>query len=138
MGRVLGVDLGERRIGLALSDPNRITASPLATLQRCGDPVRDHQAIATTAVEHGVELIVVGLPTSLSGGQGPAAKAVLAEVEAMRGHVGVSVFTYDERLTTVIADRAMREGRVRRAKRREKIDQVAAAVMLQGYLEATR
>jgi putative holliday junction resolvase len=137
--RALGVDLGERRIGLALSDPSRTVASPHDVLRRSGDPVADRKAIVDIAREHDAGVIVVGLPLSLSGGKGPAARAALAEVEALRAVAGgIEVVVQDERLTTVTAERALIEGRVRRDARRQVIDKVAAAVMLQSWLERAR
>jgi putative holliday junction resolvase len=137
--RALGVDLGERRIGLALSDPSRTVASPHDVLRRSGDPVVDRRAIVDVAQETGAGVIVVGLPLSLSGKTGPAARAALAEVEALRAIAGeIEVVVHDERLTTVTAERALIEGRVRRDARRQVIDKVAAAVMLQSWLERAR
>ena len=138
MGRVLGVDLGSRRIGLALSDPDGRLATPHALVERSGDRSADHQTILAHAREAGASRIVVGLPLSLSGDAGPAARAVLEEVEALRAEAGdtVTIDTYDERLTTVIAESQLREAQVPRRTRRRAIDQTAAAVMLQSYLEA--
>ena len=134
--RALGVDLGERRIGLALSDPSRAVASPHDVLRRSGDPAADRRAIVALAVEVGAGVIVVGLPLSLSGKSGPAARAARAEVEAIRAIAGdIEIVLHDERLTTVTAERALIEGGVRRDARRQVIDKVAAAVMLQSWLE---
>ena len=134
--RALGVDLGERRIGLALSDPARIVASPLDVLRRSGDPVADRRAVVDAAREAGATVIVVGLPLSLSGRTGPAARAALAEVEALRAIAGdIEVVAHDERLTTVTAERALGEARMKRDARRRVVDKVAAAVMLQSWLE---
>jgi putative Holliday junction resolvase len=137
--RVLGVDLGERRIGLALSDPSRTVASPHGVLRRSGDRDADRRAIVTAARAAGAGVIVVGLPLSLSGKVGPAARAALEEVDALRTIAsGIEVVVHDERLTTVTAERALLEGRVRRDDRRDVVDKVAAAVMLQSWLEGTR
>jgi putative Holliday junction resolvase len=138
VGRVLGVDLGERRIGLALSDPTRTVASPHDVLTRSGDRTADHQAILAAAAAAGATTIVVGLPVSLSGRTGPAARAALAEVEELRaaGGAGIEVVAHDERLTTVTAERSLKEARVRRDARRRVVDKVAAAVMLQSWLES--
>lgn len=138
MGRVLGVDLGSRRIGLALSDPARRVATPLDVVERSGDRGADHRAILARAREAGASRIVVGLPLSLTGDVGPAARAVLEEVEALRAEASgsITIETHDERLTTVIAERGLRAARVRRRARRRAVDPAAAAVMLQSYLEA--
>ena len=137
MGRVLGVDLGSRRIGLALSDPAGRVATPHAMIERSGDPAVDGRKILGHAREAGASRVVVGLPLSLSGDTGPAARAVLEEVDALRALAGeeVTVETHDERLTTVIAEQGMREARVPRRARRRTVDAAAAAVMLQSYLE---
>jgi putative pre-16S rRNA nuclease len=137
MGRVLGVDLGSRRIGLAVSDPAGQVATPLAVVERSGDRAADHRTILAHAREAGASRIVVGLPLSLSGDVGPAARAVLEEVEALRAEASeaITVDTHDERLTTVIAERGLRAGRARRRARKQAVDPAAAAVMLQSYLE---
>lgn len=139
MGRVLGVDLGSRRIGLALSDPAGRVATPHGMIERSGDPAVDRRRILAQAREADASRVVVGLPLSLSGDTGPAARAVLEEVDALRALAGeeVTVETHDERLTTVIAEQGMREARVPRRTRRRTVDSAAAAVMLQSYLETT-
>lgn len=137
-GRALGVDLGSRRIGLALSDPTRTLASPHDVLTRGADHGQDHAAIVAAARAEDVTTIVVGLPLSLSGKAGPAARATLAEVEELRAAAapaGIAVVVHDERLTTVTAERSLIEARMRRDARRRVVDKVAAAVMLQSWLE---
>ena len=140
-GRVLGVDLGARRIGLALSDPLGVLAGPLDVLQRTGSVASDHAAILRAATENEAALIVVGVPLSLSTGRpGPAAQATLDEVAALAERAAaldppVTVETYDERLTTVTAQRSLATGGVRAKDRRSKVDKVAAAVMLQSWLD---
>ena len=134
--RALGVDLGARRIGLALSDPSRTVATPHEVLRRSGDPAADRRAIVDTARRQNATVIVVGLPLSLSGRTGPAAQATLEEVEALRAVAGdIEVTVHDERLTTVTAERALTEARMGREARRQVVDKVAAAVMLQSWLE---
>jgi putative Holliday junction resolvase len=132
------VDLGSRRIGLALSDASGTLASPLDVLTRSEDRSRDHAAILGAAREHGAATIVVGLPRSLSGGVGPAAREARAEIEELRAAAGpdIEVEEFDERFTTVIAQRSLVEAGVRRDARRQVVDKVAAAVMLQSYLDA--
>ena len=141
MSRVLGVDLGARRIGLALSDPLGIVAGPLKVLQRTGDRAADHAAILREAAENEASVIVVGLPLSLGTGRaGPAARETLAEVAELSDRAGaaetpVTVETCDERLTTVTAQRSLATGGVRAKDRRAVVDKVAAAVMLQSWLD---
>jgi putative Holliday junction resolvase len=140
-GRVLGVDLGARRIGLALSDPLGILAGPLTVLFRTGDRGADHAAILGAAAENEAALVVVGLPLSLSTGRpGPAAEATLAEVAELTVRAAaldppIAVATHDERLTTVTAQRSLATGGVRARDRRAVVDKVAAAVMLQSWLD---
>ena len=136
MGRILGVDLGARRIGLAVSDPSGIIASPLGTIERSGDDHRDRVAIVAAASESEATIVVVGLPREMSGRMGPAAKAAKAEVEALRALAPALVFELvDERMTTVIATRSLIDAGVRRKARKQTVDKVAAAVILQSYLE---
>jgi len=139
MGRVLGVDLGSRRIGLAVSDPGGRVATPHSVIERSGDVAADHRTILAHAREAGASRVVVGLPLSLSGKAGPAAKAVLGEVDALRALAGgeITVETHDERLTTVIAQRGLQAANAPRRARRQAVDAAAAAVMLQSYLEAS-
>jgi putative holliday junction resolvase len=136
-GRVLGIDLGSVRIGIALSDPNRSIASPHSVLLRAKDHGTDHRAILELVRAEAVTAIVVGLPLSLSGKTGPAAKAAAVEIEELRTVVGdrVEVVAHDERLTTIEAERSLGNARMSRARRRAVVDKVAAAVMLQSWLD---
>jgi putative Holliday junction resolvase len=137
--RALGVDLGARRIGLALSDPTRTVASPHDVLRRDRSRATDHATIVAIARAENVSTIVVGLPLSLSGRTGPAARATLAEIEELRAAAApydIDVVPHDERLTTVTAERSLGEARLRRAERRRLVDKVAAAVMLQSWLDS--
>lgn len=133
--RVLGIDLGARRVGVAVSDPGEILASPVEVVQRSGDERQDHQRILELAAELGVARIVVGLPLSLDGSVGPAAAAALAEVDRLGATTDLPVDTYDERFTTVTADRMLKEQRMKGPARRRVVDQAAAAVMLQAWLD---
>src|SRR6478735_4450068 len=101
--RVLGVDLGSKRIGIAVSDRSGTIASPLVVLQRSGSVSRDHERIAELVREEEAEAVVVGLPINMNGTTGPAAKAAIKEAEALATVVGVPVHTSDERRTTVSA-----------------------------------
>ncbi len=142
MARVLGVDLGERRIGLALSDPTGLIAAPLDVIERRhpADRAADHAAILAAAAEAEAARIVVGMPLSMSGRAGPAAKAVAAEIAELAERAGptLRVEAYDERLTTVSAQRALYTGGVKATKRRGLVDKVAAAVMLQAWLDGQK
>lgn len=138
MPRALGLDLGDQRIGVAVSDAGGVLATPYETVQRVGDRPREHQRVAELVAETGAEVVVVGLPLSLSGDPGPAARKVRREVAKLRATLDVPVETYDERFTTVTADRSLRAMDVRGSRRRQVVDQVAAAVLLQAWLDAHR
>lgn len=133
--RVLGIDLGSKRIGVAVSDRTGTIASPLVVLQRSGSPARDHRAIARLVEEEEAEAVVVGLPLNMNGSMGAAAKAAVAEAKALATVVNVPVHTSDERRTTVTADRAMIEAGMGALARRKVVDKVAAAVLLQHWLD---
>lgn len=137
-GRALGIDLGTKRIGVAVSDGDRVLASPYEVVARSGDTERDHRRIAELVEETGSSVVVVGLPLSLDGSVGRAAAAALDEVSELRSVVGVPVETFDERLTTVSADRALLKMKMKADARRRVVDKVAAAVMLQAWLDAPR
>lgn len=133
--RALGLDLGAKRIGVAVSDRSGTIASPLLVLQRSGSIARDHQAIAKLVLEEEAEAVVVGLPLNMNGSSGPAAKAAVKEAEALATVVGVPVYTSDERRTTVTADQAMMEAGLNAQQRRKHVDKIAAAVLLQQWLD---
>ena len=136
MTRALGVDLGSKRIGIAISDPSGTIASPLTMIARSGSQRRDHAAIAALAVEEEVATIVVGLPLNMNGTVGPAAQAAIKEAAALATVLNMAVVTFDERRTTVTADRALMEGGLNAQARRKLVDKVAAAVMLQAWLDS--
>jgi putative Holliday junction resolvase len=137
-GRVVALDLGSRRIGVAFSDSRRTLASPWGTIERSGDAERDQAAIVDAVREVEATVVVVGLPLSLSGSAGPAARAALAETEALRAALeplGIAVETADERFTTVEAQRSLSAaGRKGKASRRV-VDSAAAMVLLQAWLD---
>jgi putative holliday junction resolvase len=130
--RAVALDLGTRRIGVALSDSGGSVATPYETIHR----ERDHRRIAQLVDEAGAEVVVVGLPLSLDGSVGPAARAILDEVDEIGATVGAEVVTWDERLSTVQAERSMRAMGVRKGARRQIVDQLAATVILQSWLDA--
>jgi putative Holliday junction resolvase len=134
--RALALDLGTRRIGVAVSDSGGSVATPYETVHRSGDRGRDHRRIAQLVEDAGAEVVVVGLPLSLDGSLGPAARTILAEVDEMRPTVGAELVTWDERLSTVEAERSMRAMGVRKDRRRRIVDQLAATVILQSWLDA--
>ena len=107
--RALGIDLGSKRIGVALSDSAGTVAVPYEVVTRTKDRQRDHRRLVELAEEAEVECVVVGMPYSLDGSEGPAARRARAEIEVLRRVLPVPVETYDERLSTVTADRSLRE-----------------------------
>jgi len=133
--RALGVDLGTKRIGLATSDLSGTIASPLSTLQRSSSIRHDHAEIARIVTNEEVEIVVVGLPITMSGTLGPAADAAKREATLLGTVLDVPVILFDERMTTVAADRALKEANISASKRRQYVDRVAAAVMLQSWLD---
>ena len=133
--RALGVDLGSRRIGVALSDSGGTVASPYEVVERSGDRQRDHRRLAALVDEAEAEIVVVGVPYSMDGTVGPAARRALAEIRALGRALCVPVETYDERLSTVTAHRSLREMNVDAATRRRVVDKIAAAVILQSWLD---
>ena len=135
--RILAIDHGTRRMGIALSDELKLIAQPLiylpaepfaAFLERLKELLRDKE----------VELILVGLPRNMDGSYGPAALKVQDFVAALRSAITVPIRTWDERLTSVMANRALLQAGVTRQKRREKVDQTAAALLLQSYLDSLK
>lgn len=134
---MLGLDLGSRRIGVAVSDRSGTLASPHSVLTRGPDVDTDHAAIAALVAELGAERVVVGLPLSLDGTAGPAAVAVRDEIDILTANLGVPVEAHDERFTTVTAERALTAQKVRARDRRHVVDKVAAAVILQSWLDVS-
>ncbi|MGH2680501.1 MAG: Holliday junction resolvase RuvX [Actinomycetota bacterium] len=136
-GSVLGLDLGDARIGVAISDPERRLAVPVGTVH-VGQPPGELLAIAELVRERGATRIVIGLPLSLRGERGARAGHAMAFADALRAVVGVPVELHDERLSTVEAERALAEGGTRGRERRRAVDAAAAAVILQAWLDARR
>jgi putative holliday junction resolvase len=134
-GRVLGLDLGDARIGVAVSDPDRLIAIPVGTVH-VGQPPGELKAIAALVGEHEVTQVVVGHPLAMSGGSGARASQAEAFAGALRGILPVPVALQDERLSTVEAERTLREAGVRGRDRRAVVDRTAAAVILQAWLDA--
>jgi len=136
--RALGIDLGSKRIGVATSDRSGTIATPLTVLQRTGSREADYRAIANLVTEYEIECVVVGLPLHMNGTLGYAAKSAIAEVEQLTSVLSVPVLTCDERRTTVTADAILLEQNMNAQDRRKVIDKVAAAVMLQSWLDGRK
>ena len=133
--RVLALDLGSKRVGVAVSDATALLASPVTTIERSTDRRHDRARVAALVAEEEAALVLVGLPLNMDGSRGPAAEAAQAEAEALGAVLDVPVVLVDERLTTVSADRALLERGVRGPERRRRVDRAAAAVLLQAWLD---
>lgn len=136
--RALGVDLGARRIGVAVSDSAGTLASPIEVIERASSHRVDHERLRMLADEWEAEYFVLGLPLSLDGTVGPAAQAVLDEARELAEATGLRVELVDERLTTTQATRSLQEAGVSAREGRHIVDKVAAAVILQAWLDRTR
>jgi putative Holliday junction resolvase len=131
--RILGIDLGRARIGVAVSDELGMLAHPVETIPARGDACR---RIAEIVREKNAERVVIGLPRHMNGSVGVGAADALAFAEKLRGCVGCEVVTWDERLTTMAANRALRDSGQKTRNSRGIVDQVAAQMILQGYLDS--
>lgn len=134
--RALGLDPGSKRIGVAVSDLSGTIASPLVVVQRSRSKEHDLHEIADLAREEEAEVIVVGLPLNMDGSRGPAARAATGFAKALATLVDVPVEMHDERRTTVTADESMIAAGLDAVQRRQRVDKVAAAIMLQSWLDA--
>ena len=137
MGRILAVDYGRRRVGLAISDELNLTSQGLSTLQisRLAQAI---EGVVTTVKKWDVEKIVVGLPLNMDGSKGPMAEAVDRFVQALNGVVLVPVVLLDERLTSVAAQRVMRDMGVKMRGHKGMVDRISATLLLQTFLQQTK
>jgi putative holliday junction resolvase len=131
--RLMALDLGERTVGIAVSDELGIVASPRETLRRDGTEL---ERLREMVESEGIGEVVVGLPVSLNGTLGPAAQKALQFTEQLRARLTIPVVTWDERLTTAEAEKMLIAAETRRAKRRKVIDQIAATLILQSYMRS--
>ena len=132
--RLLGLDVGSRTIGAAISDDDGVVATPLRTLRRSGGQ-RDLEAVAALYAETGAQGLVVGLPLSMNGDEGAAARRVRVLGDALAVHLRCTISYEDERFTTVQAERVLIDADVSRRRRKQVVDHVAAALILQAYLD---
>ncbi len=133
--RILAVDYGAKRVGLAMSDETKTIASPLTQLNVESDADAVEKIVGAIG-DRQVERVVVGLPRNMDGSYGPQAQKVQMFIEKLREKMAVPIETWDERLTTAAAERAMLEADLSRAKRKERRDKIAAQILLQSYLDA--
>jgi putative Holliday junction resolvase len=134
--RILGIDLGDKRIGLALSDPMGWTAQGLDVIAGAGGTNNDIKRIREVVAKHEVGKVIVGLPLNMDGSAGPRAEKARAFAQRLSRSLGLPVEMWDERLTTVEAQKRLIEVDMSRARRRQVIDQLAAILILQNYLDA--
>ena len=134
--RILALDHGTKRIGVAISDETKTIAQPLEYIP--AEPFTDFlMRLKQLLVEREVDLLLIGLPRNMDGSYGPAAQKVEAFVAVLKTTITVPIKTWDERLTSAQANRILIQGGVRRGKRKEKVDKMAAAILLQSYLDGT-
>lgn len=131
--RYMALDLGEKRIGVAVSDAFGLTAQPAGMFRRAG-PEADLEKIRELVARHQVHTVVVGLPRNMDGSLGPQAAKALDYAEKLREALGVEVDTWDERLTTQQAERLLIRANVRRKRRKTVVDKLAATLILEGYM----
>jgi putative Holliday junction resolvase len=136
MMRIMGLDIGERTIGVAVSDPMGWTAQGITTIKRKGSLDEDLRELKKIIEKYNVDQIVAGLPKNMNGTLGPSAEMVQRLVTAIEQSIDITVIKWDERLSTVAAERMLLEGNVSRGKRKQVIDKMAAVIILQGYLDS--
>ena len=134
--RIMGLDVGDKRIGISLSDPLRITAQGLETFNRLDTEEKDIAHIVELIKKNDVEFIVCGLPKNMNGTIGPQAEKVMAFADKIKESCGIRIEYSDERLTTVLVERTLIEADMSRSKRRKVVDKLAAVTILQGYLDS--
>lgn len=134
--RIMGLDVGDKRIGISLSDPLRITAQGLETFNRLDTEEKDVAHIVDLIKKNDVEFIVCGLPKNMNGTIGPQAEKVMAFADKIKESCGIRIEYSDERLTTVLVERTLIEADMSRSKRRKVVDKLAAVTILQGYLDS--
>lgn len=133
--RIMGLDVGERTIGMAVSDPLGWTAQGIDTIRRKGNIDEDINSLKKVIAEYSVEQIVVGLPKNMNGTLGPSAVRSQDLADIIFKKTGLPVEMWDERLSTMAAERTLLEGNVSRTKRKQVIDKMAAVIILQSYLD---
>ncbi|GAA0734561.1 Holliday junction resolvase RuvX [Clostridium oceanicum] len=133
--RILGLDIGDRTIGVAISDPLGFTAQGITTIRRKKEEI-DLDELKKICDKYGVDTIVSGLPKNMNGTLGPQSQKVIDFCEKIKEHINIPIKMWDERLTTVAATKAMLEADLSRSKRKKIVDKIAATYILQGYLDS--
>jgi putative holliday junction resolvase len=133
-GRILGLDVGETTIGLALSDVRRAIATPLSTIERSKFS-KDIEKLKTIISTHKISALVIGYPINMDGSKGPRTQSTRSFVANISKHFELPMLLWDERLSTMVVERMMIEADMSRQRRAELVDKLAAGYMLQGYLD---
>jgi len=134
--RIMGIDFGDSRIGVAVSDPLGWTAQGLETIRWKNSMMEPAERIKQLAEQYGVEKIVLGLPKNMNGTLGPSAEKAMEFGELLSQITGIEIVKWDERLTTVAANRVMHEVGMKTSKKKSTVDKIAAVLILQGYLDS--
>ncbi len=134
--RILGIDYGDSRIGVAVSDPMGWTAQGVETLEWRGNMEKPVERIVKLAADYGAEKIIVGFPKNMNGTIGPRGEKTQEFIDLLAARTGVGIIKWDERLSTVSANRTMHEIGIRTSKKKKVVDQIAAVFILQGYLDS--
>ncbi|MBI5588601.1 MAG: Holliday junction resolvase RuvX [Deltaproteobacteria bacterium] len=132
--RIMGLDLGKKTIGVAVSDETGLTAQPVTTIKRVSLR-KDLDQLSRLIGEYEVTGVVVGLPVNMNGSMGPAAESVFKFIENIQERTGITAETWDERLSTAAVTRVLLDGDISRSRRKEVVDKMAASYILQGYLD---
>ncbi|MBI5642319.1 MAG: Holliday junction resolvase RuvX [Deltaproteobacteria bacterium] len=135
--RIMGLDVGKKTIGVAVSDEGALTAQPLLTIKRTSK-AKDFAELQRIIREFAIETIVAGLPVNMDGTLGPQSQVMLKFIDDLKAETGLPVIAWDERLSTIAVTRVLLEGDISRAKRKEVVDKMAASYILQGYLDSRR
>jgi len=132
----MGLDLGKKTIGVAIGDETGLIAQPLTTIRRSALN-KDIETLLSLIEEHGVDTVVVGLPVNMDGTMGGRGRDALKFVDYLKGRTDAAVVTWDERLSTVAVTRVLLDGDVSRGRRKQVVDKMAAAYILQGWLDSS-
>lgn len=135
--RILAIDYGEKRLGLAISDPLGIIAQGMPTLLR-NSLIEDVKRLLSLIGEKGVEEVVIGLPKNMNNTLGEKATETMEFIEVLKKYISIPIYTFDERLTTVMANKALLEGNLSRKKRKNRIDMITAQLILQAYIDSRK
>lgn len=135
MNKILGLDIGDKRIGVSISDELLLTAQPLITIERISNK-KAYEQIYDILIENNINTVVVGLPKNMNNTEGPQLEKVKKFSEKLKNKFNVNLIYVDERMTTILAEKVLIEGNVRREDRKKYVDKIAATYILQTYLDS--